>query len=58
MNRVCIKHPDREGKYYCSKYQKYLCDECLKCQDPGLYCKFRKMCFIWEITKHGTGPDS
>ncbi|MBN2402806.1 MAG: DUF4445 domain-containing protein [Spirochaetes bacterium] len=56
MEPVCYKHSDRTGKYYCSKYQRYLCDECLACQDPSLYCKFRKMCFIWEVVKHGT-PD-
>jgi uncharacterized 2Fe-2S/4Fe-4S cluster protein (DUF4445 family) len=56
MEPVCYKHSDRTGKYYCSKYLKYLCDDCLACQDPNLYCKFRKMCFVWEAVKHGT-PD-
>jgi uncharacterized 2Fe-2S/4Fe-4S cluster protein (DUF4445 family) len=56
MEPVCYKHSDKTGKYYCSKYERYLCEDCVKCQDPSLYCKFRKMCFIWEVVKHGT-PD-
>jgi uncharacterized 2Fe-2S/4Fe-4S cluster protein (DUF4445 family) len=56
MEPVCYKHSDRAGKYYCSKYERYLCEDCIKCQDPSLYCKFRKMCFIWEAVKHGM-PD-
>ena len=34
------------------KYSRPLCDECAKCQDPGLYCKFRTGCLIWEFSKH------
>jgi uncharacterized 2Fe-2S/4Fe-4S cluster protein (DUF4445 family) len=56
MEPVCYKHSDRAGRYYCSKYERYLCEDCIKCQDPSLYCKFRKMCFIWEVIRHGT-PD-
>ncbi len=53
MNYKCEKHPEREGKFYCAKYNKYLCDECMKCQDPTLYCKHRSSCIIWELYKHG-----
>ncbi len=56
MDPVCYKHSDRAGKYFCSKYERFLCDDCLRCQDPSLYCKFRKMCFIWEAAEHGM-PD-
>ena len=56
MEPVCYKHSDRTGKYYCAKYQRYLCEDCLACQDPTIYCKYRNMCFIWEVVKHGT-PD-
>jgi uncharacterized 2Fe-2S/4Fe-4S cluster protein (DUF4445 family) len=49
----CYKHSENPGKYYCSKYNRYVCDECAACQDPKLYCKFRKMCFLWEVVKHG-----
>ncbi len=31
-----------------------MCEECLACLDPNIYCKFRKMCMIWEIAKFGT----
>ena len=44
----CQNHPDREGQYFCSKYMRYLCEECAVCQDPELYCKFRSGCLIWE----------
>ena len=50
----CIKHQDREGIYFCSKYNTHLCEECLSCQDPKDYCKFRSSCIINEIVKHGT----
>lgn len=50
----CIKHQDRESTYFCSKYNTYLCEECLSCQDPKSYCKFRSSCIINEIVKHGT----
>lgn len=56
MEPSCFRHTDKPGKYYCSKYEQYLCIDCLACQDPKAYCKFRKSCFIWEIVKHGT-PD-
>ncbi len=51
MHHTCSKHPDREGVHYCAKYNRYLCEECLACQDPTLYCKHRQMCMIWELVK-------
>ncbi len=54
MEPKCYKHPEIPGKYYCSKYSRYMCEECLACQDPTIYCKFRKMCMIWEIARFGT----
>jgi hypothetical protein len=47
----CVNHPDRETSYYCSKHQIALCEECLHCIDPELYCKFRSSCPIWFIHK-------
>jgi hypothetical protein len=47
----CHHHPDRETHFYCSKYQIYLCEACLKCRDPQLYCKFRSACPIWFLSK-------
>lgn len=47
----CQNHPDRETRYQCRKYNVYLCEECLACRDPALYCKFRSSCIIWMIHK-------
>lgn len=49
----CINHPDRETGYICMKHNFYLCDECLECRDPNLFCKFRPSCPIHFITKKG-----
>lgn len=49
----CINHPDRETNYICMKHNIYLCEECLECRDPDLYCKFRPSCSIYFITKKG-----
>lgn len=48
----CILHPDEEGIYYCAKYNRYYCERCLECKDPTAYCKFRKSCVLFELTKH------
>ena len=47
----CINHPDRETSYICMKHNIYLCEECLECRDPDIYCKFRSSCPIYFITK-------
>ncbi|MBW1900036.1 MAG: DUF4445 domain-containing protein [Deltaproteobacteria bacterium] len=49
----CINHPDRETNFMCMKHNIYLCDECLKCRDPEIYCKFRSSCPIWFMEKRG-----
>jgi len=49
----CINHPDRETSYICMKHNIYLCEECLECRDPDIYCKFRPSCPIYFITKKG-----
>ncbi len=54
---ICINHPDVETSYYCSKHGSYMCEECLKCKDPELYCKFRESCPIWFMTKKMKGLD-
>jgi hypothetical protein len=36
----------------------YLCDDCLKCRDPELYCKFRESCPVWFMTKKKAGLDA
>jgi uncharacterized 2Fe-2S/4Fe-4S cluster protein (DUF4445 family) len=43
----CVNHPDRETSYMCTKHGIYLCEECLECRDPDIYCKFRSACPIW-----------
>lgn len=47
----CIHHPDRETNFMCQKYGIYMCEECLQCRDPELYCKYREACTIWFMTK-------
>ena len=47
----CIRHPDRPGRHFCSKYAEHLCDECMACRDPKIYCKFRGSCVINELEK-------
>jgi uncharacterized 2Fe-2S/4Fe-4S cluster protein (DUF4445 family) len=49
----CINHPDRETQYLCMKDNIYFCEECLKCRNPEIYCKFRPSCPIWFIVKKG-----
>ncbi|OQX24690.1 MAG: hypothetical protein BWK80_19465 [Desulfobacteraceae bacterium IS3] len=47
----CINHPDRETSFICMKHEIYMCEECLKCRDPEIYCKFRSACPIWFVYK-------
>ena len=54
----CVNHPERETSYRCSKHGVYLCEECLQCRDPELYCKFRESCPIWFLTKKKRGLDA
>ncbi len=49
----CTNHPDREATFRCAKDDVYLCEECLKCRSPKIYCKFRTSCIIWEMEKYG-----
>lgn len=50
---TCVNHPERETRFICMKHNRYLCEECLKCQDPEIYCKFRPQCAIWFMEKRG-----
>ncbi len=47
----CKNHPERESIYFCSKYKYPLCEECARCPDPELYCKFRSSCIIHFLEK-------
>jgi len=49
----CMNHPDRETQYLCMKDNIYFCEECLRCRNPEIYCKFRPACPIWFIVKKG-----
>jgi len=49
----CKNHPESESNYYCSKHQIYLCEECLSCRDPEIFCRYRTSCTIWFLTKKG-----
>ena len=50
---VCINHPQRETSFRCAKHEIYLCEECLECRDPEIYCKHRTACPIFFMTKKG-----
>jgi hypothetical protein len=47
----CARHPEKETRFQCLKHNVWLCDECLRCRDPELYCKNRSACPIWFIEK-------
>jgi hypothetical protein len=47
----CTCHPEKETRFQCLKHDVWLCDECLSCRDPQLYCKNRSACPIWFIEK-------
>ncbi|PIP41685.1 MAG: ferredoxin [Desulfobacterales bacterium CG23_combo_of_CG06-09_8_20_14_all_51_8] len=49
----CVNHPGRETNFVCMKHNHYLCEECLKCVDPNIHCKFRSSCPIWFMEKRG-----
>jgi len=49
----CVSHPDRETSYLCMKQNIYMCEECIKCRDPEIYCKYRSSCPINFISKKG-----
>ncbi len=51
----CACHSDIETPFLCMKYNRYLCEKCLKCQDPHIYCKFRTSCPIWFLQKTREG---
>jgi ferredoxin len=49
----CKNHPDRETNHVCMKHNIYMCEECIKCPDPKIHCKFRSSCPIWFMDKRG-----
>jgi hypothetical protein len=51
----CTNHPGKETAFRCEKDGTYLCDECLICPNPNIYCKFRTGCIIWELQNEDAG---
>ncbi len=49
----CLNHPETETSYHCMKHDIYLCEDCLACRDPKLYCKFRSACPIHFMSEKG-----
>jgi len=47
----CNESDDSQPHYRCQKHQITMCDACLKCRDPDLYCKFRESCVIHFLEK-------
>jgi hypothetical protein len=54
----CTNHPDRETRFQCMKHGTYLCEECLNCRDPNIYCKHRSSCMIRFIEKNERRPEA
>jgi hypothetical protein len=52
----CAAHPERETRFQCFKHELYLCEDCLKCRDPDIYCKHRPACPIHFIDKRRRRP--
>jgi hypothetical protein len=48
----CPENGEEQGRYKCEKHQTYMCEGCLKCKDPELYCKYRPSCMIHYLEKH------
>ena len=48
---TCPEHPENETCYRCMKHELTMCEACLFCRDPKIYCKFRPSCPIWFITR-------
>ncbi len=43
---TCKNHRGEQARFLCQKYNYFLCDKCLRCYDPEIYCKFRSACII------------
>jgi hypothetical protein len=47
----CKDYIEGQQLYKCEKHRIDMCDACLKCKDPDLYCKFRSSCMIQFMEK-------
>ena len=51
----CDLYESGKMQYQCQKYQATMCEACLQCKDPDLYCKFRPSCMIHFLEKERRG---
>ncbi len=54
----CACHPEIDTNFLCMKHNIYLCEDCLSCRDPKIYCKYRSSCPIWFMQKRKEGWDA
>jgi hypothetical protein len=57
----CPENAAEQHRYKCEKHQVIMCEACLKCKDPELYCKFRPSCmihFLEKERKNGSEADT
>ncbi len=47
----CPKHPDLPARFRCEKYALEMCERCMECRSPDIYCKHRPQCMIWELLR-------
>lgn len=55
MKACCENTESDKQTYRCEKHRIDMCDECLRCKDPELYCKFRSSCMIHFLEKERSG---
>lgn len=53
----CINHPDVETRFICQKHNYYVCEKCMTCKDPKLYCKYKTACPIRFMEKNDMDED-
>ena len=51
MSDCCHNAGAGKPAYRCEKHRIEMCDACLRCKDPDLYCKFRSACMIHFMEK-------
>ena len=51
MTTCCDNAEAGTARYRCEKHCLEMCNACLKCKDPDLYCKFRSACMIQFLEK-------
>lgn len=54
----CPKHPDLTARFRCEKYDLWMCERCMECRSPEIYCKHRQQCMIWELLRESYEEDS